>query len=148
MNSEPRLESLIDRELKSLPPLAAPDTLAPRVMAALAARAALPWYRRAWQTWPRAGQILSLAALAAVFAGLAVAGGHLFPAGTARPTGGLFATVSLVASLLATVGEALLLAAKQLHPAWVATGLLVLSAGWLSCLGLGTAIFRLALARR
>ncbi len=148
MNYEPQLESLIGRELKSLPALDAPGTLAPRVMAALAARAALPWYHRAWQTWPRTGQIFSLAALAAVFAGVAVAGGHLFPAGTARPTGGLFATVSLAASLLATVGEALLLTVKHLHPAWVAAGLLVLSAGWLSCLGLGTAIFRLAVPRR
>lgn len=148
MNHEPQLESLIDRELKSLPALDAPGTLAPRVMAALAARAALPWYRCAWQTWPRAGQVLALAALAAVFAGLAVAGGQLFHNSGVRPTGGWFATVSLVTSLLATVGEALLLAVKHLHPAWLAAGLLVLSAGWLSCLGLGTAIFRLAMPRR
>jgi hypothetical protein len=148
MKSEPRLESLIDCALKSLPPLAAPDTLVPRVMAALAARAALPWYHRAWQTWPRAGQVLSLAALAAVFAAMAAAGGQWIPAGTARPTAGLLGGLSLLASLLATVGEALVLTVKHLHPAWLATGLLVLSAGWLSCLGLGTAIFRLAMPRR
>jgi hypothetical protein len=148
MNHEPQLESLIDRELKSLPTLDAPGTLASRVMAVLAARAALPWYHRAWQTWPRTGQIFSLAALAAVFAGMALAGGQWFPDGAARPTAGLLSWLSLAASLLATVGEALLLTVKHLHPAWVAAGLLVLSAGWLSCLGLGTAIFRLAVPRR
>ena len=148
MNSEPSLESLIDRELKSLPPLAAPDSLAPRVLAALAARAALPWYRRAWQTWPRAGQVLSLAALAVVFVAVATAGGHWIPAGTARPTAGLLGGLSLLVSLLATVGEALVLTVKHLHPAWLAAGVLVLSAGWLSCLGLGTAIFHLAMPRR
>ena len=51
-NHETELEALVDRELKSLPPLAAPPSLAPRILAALAARAAVPWYRRAWQEWP------------------------------------------------------------------------------------------------
>lgn len=148
MNPESQLEKLIDRELKSLPPLAAPDTLAPRVMAALAARVSLPWYHRAWQTWPLSGQILSLAALVLMFVAVATAGGRWIPEGAARPTTGLLGGLSFLVSLLGTVGEALVLTVKHLHPAWIAAGLLVLSADWLSCLGLGTAIFRLAMPRR
>jgi len=148
MNHDPQLESLMDRELKSLPALAAPEALAPRVMAALATRAELPWYRCAWQTWPLAWQIASFAALTAMFAGLGLAGGQWFHTDAARPMTGLLSSLSVAASLVATVGEALLLAVKHLQPAWVAAGLLVLGAGWLSCLGLGTALFRLAVPRR
>lgn len=147
MNPESQLEKLIDRELKSLTPLTAPDTLAPRIMAALAERARLPWYRRAWQTWPLSGQIVSLAALVLVFVAVAMAGGHLIPEGAARPTAGVLGALSFLASLLATVGEALVLTVNHLHPGWLAAGLLVLSVGWFSCLGLGTAIFRLATPR-
>ena len=49
---EKRLEAAIDRELKALQDLPAPRTLAPRIMAAIAARAPVPWYRQSWQMWP------------------------------------------------------------------------------------------------
>jgi hypothetical protein len=148
MNPEPSLESLVDRELKSLPPLAAPDSLLPRVLAALAARAALPWYRRAWQTWPRGGQIVSLAALAAACAAFGLAGGQLSNSDLLRPTAGAFGLVVVVANLVATLAEALLLTLKHLNPTWLAAALLVLATGWFSCVGLGTALFRLAAVRR
>lgn len=59
MNPEQDLEKLMERELRSLPAPSAPETLAPRVMAAIAARAALPWHRRTWFEWPRGWQIAS-----------------------------------------------------------------------------------------
>jgi hypothetical protein len=148
MNPEPSVESLIDHQLKSLPPLAAPDSLLPRVLAALEARAALPWYRRAWQTWPRGGQILSLAALAAACAAFGLAGGHFSNSDLVRPTAGAWGLATVVANLLATLGQALLLTLKHLSPTWLAAALLVLATGWFSCIGLGTALFRLAAVRR
>jgi hypothetical protein len=73
-----KLELQIDRQLKGLPELDAPAGLVPRVMAALAARAALPWYRQSWSEWPVAMRWSSLAALLALFAGLCYAGSALF----------------------------------------------------------------------
>ena len=70
MNPEQDLEKLIDRELRSLPAPAAPETLAPRVMAAIAARAALPWHRQTWFEWPRGWQIASAALTVAFLATL------------------------------------------------------------------------------
>lgn len=61
MNPEQDLEKLLDRELRSLPTPRAPETLMPRVMAAIAARAALPWYQRTWFEWPRGWQVASAA---------------------------------------------------------------------------------------
>ena len=47
-----KLEALLNSELKALPPLKAPSSLAPNVMAILAARARIPWWQRAWWDWP------------------------------------------------------------------------------------------------
>jgi hypothetical protein len=72
MNSEyeKQLEAAIDRELKSLPELSAPRALASQVLAMLAARSALPWYRQPWQAWPLALRAGSLAVLLAALGGL------------------------------------------------------------------------------
>ena len=70
---EKLLEADIDRELKSLPELEAPRTLAPRVMRAIAARASAASHRRAWSSWPLALRLASLAALLALFGGLCYA---------------------------------------------------------------------------
>ena len=67
-NREYQLEAEIDRELKSLPEIPAPVTLIVRVMQAIARRQALPWFRRAWQTWPASLQMVSFVTLALLFA--------------------------------------------------------------------------------
>ena len=50
--NERKLEDRIHQELRSLPNLKAPRTLGPRVLAAIAARRAAPWFRRTWAEWP------------------------------------------------------------------------------------------------
>jgi hypothetical protein len=64
------LENLIHRRLQELPMPAAPPSLFPRVLAAVQRRLERPWYERSWPNWPRPLQVLSVAALATVFAGL------------------------------------------------------------------------------
>lgn len=54
------LERLVDRELQRLPAPRAPETLLPRVLAAVDAAARRPWYRRAWFTWPIGWQVASV----------------------------------------------------------------------------------------
>jgi len=66
MNPEQDLEKLMECELRSLPTPRAPETLAPRVMGTIAARAALPWYRRTWFEWPL-GWRVAAAALTVTF---------------------------------------------------------------------------------
>ena len=65
------LETLVDRELRRLPALRAPHTLLPRVLAAVQRWSQRPWYARAWFTWPRVWQAVSIAVTAAVIYGLA-----------------------------------------------------------------------------
>jgi hypothetical protein len=63
------LERLVEVHVRALPPPRAPQTLLPRVMAAVQQLAMRPWYRRAWFTWPRAGQLAALAGLLLLTAG-------------------------------------------------------------------------------
>src|SRR5689334_21330367 len=74
---EKRLESEVDRLLRTQPDLEAPALLIRRVMAAIQIRTSIPWYRRAWQTWSPGLQVSSLGVLLVMFAGLCVAGWEL-----------------------------------------------------------------------
>jgi hypothetical protein len=67
------LERRVGWELRRLPGPEAPDTLLPRVMAAVQAWARRPWYERAWFTWPVAWQVASAAAMLLVAAGVFLA---------------------------------------------------------------------------
>jgi hypothetical protein len=73
MQSFAELERHVDRALADLPPLGAPDTLLPRVLAAVQAWAERPWYQREWLTWPRGLQAASVAPLLLVVLGVAIA---------------------------------------------------------------------------
>jgi hypothetical protein len=53
-------ERFIDRTLRALPPRQAPHTLESRVLAELARRAALPWWRQQFAYWPRAARLALL----------------------------------------------------------------------------------------
>jgi hypothetical protein len=103
------LEALIGRSLRELPPLRAPATLLPRVMAAAAALAQRPWYRRAWLTWPIAWQAVSVAALAVLVAGAA----FLWPsaqgaaASSLEPARGLFGPLLQIHAAAKGIGAAL-----------------------------------------
>src|SRR3989442_10640350 len=66
---EKALETLLERELKKLPDLAAPQTIIPRVLAAIQAKAR-PWWQRPWVTWPWGLRVLFLFAVFVVLGGV------------------------------------------------------------------------------
>ena len=146
---DPKLESLLDAELKKLPSIAAPASLLPNVMSAIAARAHLPWWRCAWWDWPltaKAAFILLALAIVGAFSG----GGVMLDEGVSNysqqvverfgPVTSLWETVltilNVVGSLVEKIGQPLFLYAA------IFIGLL-----YLMCLGLGTVCVRYALKR-
>lgn len=147
-----RLELSIDRELKALPYLAAPASLASRVMARIEQRSALPWYRRAWQTWPGSLQAASLLILLAGFAGVCFATWQFgqAPAVTAAASrmGNWLSGMNAVWNTGGLLVNAAGLAFKSLGTG-VVLGIGVLaSIGYGVLVGLGTVYVRLAFARR
>jgi|SRR5882672_4485187 len=146
---DPKLESLLHAELKKLPPVAAPASLLPSVMSAIAARARLPWWQRAWWDWPltaKAAFLLIALAIAGAFSG----GGVMLDEGVSNysqqvverfgPVTSLWETVltilNVVGSLAERIGQPVLLYAA------IFVGLL-----YLMCLGLGTVCVRYAMKR-
>ena len=151
-NENSQLEAAIDRELRTLPNLRAPQPLLPRVMAVIEQRATLPWYRRAWQTWPLPLQVVSMLVLLAAFAGLCFGSWQLVhaPAVTAAASeaSGWFRVLSTGFSTLGVLANALSLAVKSLGPLALFGIGMALLLGYATCIGFGTLYVRLAFARR
>lgn len=150
-NHDQELEEAIRRELRALPELSAPDSLAQSVMATIERRANVPWYRRSWANWPISFQVVSLAAMLLLFAGLFVAGRDLLqtqPAlHVAHQAGKWFSGLNTIGSMLNILGESAILAAKQLGLAVVIFGLAAAALAYAIFLGLGTVYVRLAFSK-
>jgi hypothetical protein len=92
------LDQVLDRELRQLPRPRAPQTLLPRVLTATVDHEDRLPAATGWFTWPRAWQIASVAAFAALIVGVSL----LI---TSAPTG--VTSVTRTASDAATVGRVL-----------------------------------------
>jgi len=149
---EEQLEAEIDALLKTLPERAAPRTLLPRVMAATASRAPLPWFRQAWQMWPAGLRVASLVLLLALFGGLCLAGWELPKAGAyaaaTREVGRWLSGAGAVWNVLDVLWSTMLAMVKQLPTGLIAACLVSLALGYALCMGLGAAWLRFAFARR
>jgi hypothetical protein len=149
---ERELEAEIARELKGLPQLPAPTTLASRVMLTIEGRANVAWYRQPWQTWPAALRLGSLVILLALFGGLCFAAGRLAQGeafvGAAHNLGQWLSGLSALGNTVSVLLGALTLAAKQLGTGFIVAAMVAVAAGYAMCLGLGTVCVRLALMRR
>ncbi|HEX5220838.1 MAG TPA: hypothetical protein VFZ59_14815 [Verrucomicrobiae bacterium] len=143
---EKQLEACVRRELEALGEMPAPSALAKRIMRAVEQRAAVPWYRRAWSTWPGSWQAAGLAALLLAFGGLC-AGAWMVTHDITTP--GWFTTGVADASAIWRVLEVLATTAASLIGR-LGVGVLVMGAAvvfgaWVTCIGLGTAYVRLAM---
>jgi hypothetical protein len=147
------LEAKANLELRPLPHLKAPATLLPRVMAAIQARQALPWYRRPWQAWPRKIQCL-LGPLMTIFPVLAfylsrIGWNNLATSGVALEVDQKLSLLSLAGSTIDTLANAFWHAGRALmgQPILLA-GIIVSVLMYLACIGIGTACFRVILNQR
>jgi hypothetical protein len=142
---------VLDQELRKLPDHEAPPTLIPRVMAALHAKGRLPWWRRGWWHWPPAAQIVVLL----VFSGLlgvltyyATWGWDgAFLAQASRKLGEWLAPLEPTWRALSALLRAFDLVFRKFGQWLPLVGAALCLAMYFSCIGLGTAAYRLA-ARR
>ena len=148
--NEKELEQVIQRELRSLPELQAPETLLHRVMLAVHAKERRPWWQRPW--WTRPAQALSLASLVATVAALLYFGaGAWQAAGIGNPLDKIwhwFSWLAPVRDWLVTLANAVTLVLQKGGKPYLLIGLGVAGTMYLLCVATGTACYRLAFNRR
>ncbi|MBM3831927.1 MAG: hypothetical protein FJ403_01380 [Verrucomicrobia bacterium] len=147
-----QLEKSIQFELEKLPDLPAPETLIPRVLAALEARARAPIWERSWWNWPRRLQAVS-AALAITLVGAILYGGHLLSGRLAVNAGqqsvaDWWLGFAWVAEVLGTLGYALLIVGRSIEQHWFVGISALIFIMYLTCIGVGTVCFRVAISKR
>jgi hypothetical protein len=149
---ERNLEVEIDRELKSLPEIPAPVTLISRVVASIELRKALPWFRRAWDTWPSSLQGIFLVAMLALFGGICFGVWEGTQTTTfalaAHKVGGWFSGMSAIWTALNALAGSALAIVKQFNTAVVIALIVIAGLGYAIFLTLGTVYVRLAFAKR
>jgi uncharacterized membrane protein len=149
---EKKLEEQIHYELKNLPDVAAPATLVSRVMAAIELRRALPWFRRAWHTWPGSLQGLFIVTMAALIGGICFGvweASHTATFGlAAHKVGGWFSSLSAIYTALNALAGAIVALIKQVNSTVLIAFLCAAGLGYALFLALGTVYFRVAFAKR
>ena len=144
------LESLIGAELRRLPTPRAPQTLLPRVLAAVHAWAQRPWYERAWFTWPVGLQIASVAALIVIVAGGAMLlPGMMASAGVAASTvtSRVMEDVAPATKLAGVTVNAVQVIWRVLFEPVAVYAFAIVLLMWLACAAIGAALTRVVFER-
>jgi len=145
-------ENALDEELRQLPDVEAPETLIPRVMAIVLAKAKLPWWRQTWWHWPAPAQVFVVLSFVGLVIGLSCYGPQAWDALAGSPLGhtvaGWLQALTPLADCLSALVNAFALILRQTGTLALILGAAVCLALYLSCLGLGTMMYRVAFAKR
>lgn len=150
--SPDELEKLIHQTLRSLPDRRAPRSLEGRVLAAIAAQAALPWWKQSYARWPLAvrcaflvvsGAIAKAVIMATVWAMSGAEGAQLV-----RTVAGEFAWVSRLSAAVTTLGDFGALLLRSIPAPWLYGGLAGFALLYATLFGLGATAYRTLYANR
>jgi len=143
---DPKLERLIHRTLRDLPERRAPRTLEMRVLAAIAARQALPWWRQSFAHWPlvaRGGFVL--AAIGVAWAFTRVGGGSTALAADLQQPLGL---LSGLRSAWSSVGEAGSTLLRCIPTVWLYGAVVGVAVVYTALFSLGATAYRTLVQNR
>lgn len=141
------LERFVDRALREVPPRRAPAALEARVFAAIAARAALPWWHQPVLHWPMPYRVVVLVA-AGLAAAVAIAAGVLLGGtGPARVDLGAWLESALpalgvLASAAGVIVSALDLVLREVAQPYLLGLFVVLGAAYAAFVTMGAGLYR------
>jgi hypothetical protein len=147
---EPReqndLEKFIHSQLQRLPEREAPETLVANVLAAIAARKKLPWWKQSFSHWPWPSQCVLFTALVSVLAGVLYAVGRAAEIVPVPQISQHLSAYASIGRMLFALGEALVLAVSSLSAHWWLAIAFVFALLYGACLAAGFALFRVTSA--
>ena len=149
---EQNLEHLIDRTLRALPPRSAPPSLEARVLAEIARRAALPWWRQSFAHWPLAARAVFIVVCAGlakltIFATVWAMGD--FDAGNFRNAfAAQFGWLETALAMARIVGDFVNVVARNIPPLWLYGALGIVATLYVAFVGLSAAAYRTLYASR
>lgn len=140
-----QLERFVDKALRDQPLQRAPADLESKVMAAIAHRAATPWWRSSFAHWPMAARVLFLVA-SAVFVKLGLEAGALVigPFDPVALGAMLFSKLAWIHALFVSIGAVV----RSLPSWWIYCGVTVIGAFYLMLFGVSAAAYRTLYASR
>lgn len=145
MNPE-QLEKMVHAALRSLPDRRAPASLEARVLAAVEARAAIPWWHKSWSYWPQWVRALFLVFCGGV-AGLLVFTGIYVQAGfdTAQASGTLAPALAFANHVLGIgrgLADFVALVMRHIPSLWLYGAIAFIAGLYAMLFGLGAAAYR------
>lgn len=150
--SPEELERLIHQALRSMPDRRAPRSLESRVMAAIEARAARPWWKQSFAQWPIAarcvflllsGGLVKVVLMALVWAMAGFDGAQFASAFSSQ-----FSWIERVAAVFTGIGDFFALVFRNIPSLWLYGGLAILAGIYTALFGLGAAAYRTLFANR
>jgi hypothetical protein len=146
-HDEQRLEQLIHQTLRTLPDRKAPRTLESRVLAGIAARQALPWWRKSFAHWPLPARVAFLALAGGLTAGLVLLGASssadVLPA--LREFLAPLARVRTVATFVADLGATVF---RSIPTVWLYGVVAFIATLYAALVGLGATAYRTLIVNR
>src|SRR6266700_2968362 len=123
--AEQKLEQALNQALGGLPLRRAPGTLEARVVGELTRRAALPWWRVSFASWPVGARVAFVLICAALVAATILGGASAYVGG--RPWNEAFALVLSWAhpflAVMSSVGGLAAMLLRVIPPLWLYGGL-------------------------
>lgn len=130
--SDEKLERLVSQLLRDQPPRRAPASLEARVLGELAARARLPWWRRAmtsWPSWIRIPVIVGCAICVPLVWILSLwLAGHLVSLATHPGVAGPIATLWATGHVVASLDTIAALIVRSIPREWLVGGMIATAA--------------------
>jgi hypothetical protein len=146
------LNAAVDRELKQLPELRAPETLIARVMSKIEQRELAAARNGSWLFWPLRWRIVSLSAFAMLFCA-ACFGMHWFlnapfKISLVQQIDQNASSLGFVWNTLSVLADAVELALRRLDARFLMLSAALIGTAYFVCIGLGTMMVQTAIARR
>lgn len=151
-NREQRLERALQETLRNLPPRPAPASLEDRVLAEIARRAALPWWRKSYAHWPVAARaaflLVSGGVAKLVLMVVAWAQADFQSAAFTSAFGPLILRVREAIDLADSLVDFCWAAIQSIPPLWLYGGLGAIALMYVMLFGVGAFAYRTLYARR